>query len=443
MRVLLVAHRFPPDDLGGVERHVETAARGLRDAGHEVRVLAQRESARGAGATLRAEEHVDGTPVTRLVTGPRSHDRHLHGVAESRLLLERLLVEERPDVVHVHQVLFLDPRLPDTARRLGAAVVVTLHDYYFACPLLHLRQADGSTCEGPRGGLECASACFAPEGASAVPRWTLRAAYFRRLLEAADLVLAPSQYVADRMEELLALPVTPLSHGLSRPARVPPPQATVEERGRLVLAVCGTIVGHKGIDVLVGALIELGPSFGPVELRIAGAVGSHAYADHLRQALGGMDWVDERFLGPYEPDDLDWILEDVDALVVPSVWAETFSLVAREALLRGVPAIVSDRGAPREAIADGENGLVVSTDGVAGVADALRRVRRDAELLARLQAGARATPVPTVEDHVAALTAHYEQALRRRAAAPVPSTAQAEELDALEAAQVVLGFAAG
>ena len=443
MKVLLVAHRFPPDDLGGVERHVETVARGLREAGHDVRVLALREGARGLDATLRAEEHVDGTPVTRLVTGPRSHDRHLYGAAESRLLLERVLVEERPDVVHVHQVLFLDPRLPDTARRLGAAVVVTLHDYYFACPLLHLRQADGSDCDGPRGGLECASACFAPEGPGAVARWTLRASYYRRLLETADLVLAPSHYVADRMEELMALPVAPLSHGLQRPADPRERYATPDERGRLVLAVCGTIVPHKGIDVLVGALIELGPAFGPVELRIAGAVGSHVYADHLRDALGGMDWVDARFLGPYAPDDLDWILEDVDALVVPSVWAETFSLVAREALLRGVPAIVSDRGAPSEAIVDGENGLVVSTDGIAGVVDALRRLRREPDLLPRLRAGARATQVPTVEDHVAGLTAQYAEALRRRSAAPVPSSAQADELDALEAAQVALGFAAG
>lgn len=441
MRVLEVAHRFPPDDLGGVERHVETVARGLREAGHEVRVLCQRDGALGDGAILRQEEHTDGTPVTRLVSGPRSHDRHLYGVAAARPLLQQVLLEERPDVVHVHQVLFLDPRLPDLARRLGAAVVVTLHDYYFACPILHLRRVDGLDCAGPRGGIECASVCFAPEGPRAVPRWTVRATYYRRLLETADLVLAPSRYVAERMEELTGLPVTPLSHGLPRPAHAPDVGATPEERGRLVLTVCGTIVPHKGIDLLVAALIELGPGFGPVELRIAGAVGIHAYAHHLRDALGGMDWVDARFLGPYAPDDLDWILADVDALVVPSVWAETFSLVAREALLRGVPAVVSDRGAPSEAIVDGENGLVVSTDGTAGLVDALRRLRREPELLARLRAGARATTVPTVAEHVAGLTAHYEEALRRRAAAPVPAEAQEHELDALESAQVVLGFA--
>ena len=68
MRVLLVAHRFPPDDLGGVERHVETAARGLRDAGHEVRVLAQRES-----------DHVRLQPENKAMEPIRTTDVRIMG----------------------------------------------------------------------------------------------------------------------------------------------------------------------------------------------------------------------------------------------------------------------------------------------------------------------------------------------------------------------------
>src|SRR5207247_3384018 len=55
---------------------------------------------------------------------------------------------------------------------------------------------------------------------------------------------------------------------------------------------------------------------------------------------------------------LDHVLATADVVVIPSLMRESFSLVAREALIRGVPVVTSDCGGPEEVVRDGENGLV-------------------------------------------------------------------------------------
>jgi glycosyltransferase involved in cell wall biosynthesis len=444
MRVLLAAHRYPPDGLAGVERSTEALARHLRAAGDEVSVVAQRE---GADEATHAREEVtgDGVAVTRIVTGPRSLDQHLRGAEATLHAFTGALLRARPEVVHVHHVLFLGPRVIDVARRLGAAVVVTFHDFFFACPLLHLQKLSGDPCEGPHGGLECATTCFAAEPGSPLVRWTLRAAYFRRLLQQADALVAPSRWMASRMEELTGLgPVEPVPHPVEAPATAPGELAAVDGDGDgrpLVVATLGTVVEHKGLGVVIDALRHAAPALGPVELRVAGATGNAAFALGAREALEGVDGVRARFLGPYAVPDLDWILDGVDAVLVPSLVPESFSLVAREAHVRGVPVVATRLGALEEAVRDGHDGLLVEPGRYDELARALRRLATDAELRARLRQGAREARVVSPAEHVDALHAVYQRALATRLAARPPGAAEAADLDALEAVQASFGFA--
>ena len=52
------------------------------------------------------------------------------------------------------------------------------------------------------------------------------------------------------------------------------------------------------------------------------------------------------------------LLSDVDAVVIPSLVWESYSMVAHEALACGVPVIASRLGALPEAVRDGHNGLL-------------------------------------------------------------------------------------
>src|SRR5207248_1069776 len=151
------------------------------------------------------------------------------------------------------------------ARRQGAAVVLTLHDFYFACPLVHLQKRSGEPCAGPDGGAECARTCFAHEGADALLRWGLRATYFRRLLAVAQRVVCPSRYVANYFAEhgpdlgISAGHLRIVPNGIAIPAADPATaHVALPSAGAFKVAFLGTVVPHKGVHTILDELDAAG-----------------------------------------------------------------------------------------------------------------------------------------------------------------------------------------
>jgi glycosyltransferase involved in cell wall biosynthesis len=70
-----------------------------------------------------------------------------------------------------------------------------------------------------------------------------------------------------------------------------------------------------------------------------------------------------RIVRAYTQDEMDAFFEEIDVLVFPSQWKESFGLTVREALARGVWVITTDGGGPAEAIEDGRNGTLIPLDG--------------------------------------------------------------------------------
>ena len=63
------------------------------------------------------------------------------------------------------------------------------------------------------------------------------------------------------------------------------------------------------------------------------------------------------FKGYYEFNDVEKILQDIDVVIVPSIWYENAPLTISTSLAYGIPVITSDVGGMSEAIKDGQNGL--------------------------------------------------------------------------------------
>jgi glycosyltransferase involved in cell wall biosynthesis len=154
--------------------------------------------------------------------------------------------------------------------------------------------------------------------------------------------------------------------------------------GRTPLSARPTVVGFlgrvapiKGVDVLADALAQLEQRRpGHFELVIAGDErfvapdDAAALAPHLDACAG----VTTR-LGWVEPDAF---FEMVDVVVVPSVWDEPFGLVAVETMARGVPLIVSDRGALPAIVGPAHPWIVPAGDATA-LAAAIEAVAADPE----------------------------------------------------------------
>jgi glycosyltransferase involved in cell wall biosynthesis len=64
----------------------------------------------------------------------------------------------------------------------------------------------------------------------------------------------------------------------------------------------------------------------------------------------------------YMADDMQKIYENIDVLVLPSVWQETFGMVVLEALSYGVPVVVSDNVGAKDILLEHEGmGIIVKT----------------------------------------------------------------------------------
>jgi glycosyltransferase involved in cell wall biosynthesis len=208
------------------------------------------------------------------------------------------------------------------------------------------------------------------------------------------------------------------------------------ERGCLSLAFLGALLPHKGLQVLLEALEKA--ALPAVDLAAFGTVGDPAWAREIYRRAEAIPGLRFRAYGEYGPDELPLLLADVDAVVTPSQWPETYCLVAYEALARGIPVLASRFGALPDAIDEGANGFSFRDAGeLAGI---LCRLATDQALVGRLRAGARDTRVFSQGEHVAAIRDIYDEALSS-AREKRPSPSDLDEIAALESTLAKLGFA--
>jgi glycosyltransferase involved in cell wall biosynthesis len=370
VRVLFVAHGYPPEASGGTELHTQATARALAARGHDVSVLAasrhlppgETEDRDDEGARVRLlGVRVDADYAVRL------RDER------ARAEFERLLDARSPDVVHVQHLLFLSADLPEAARARGVPVVVSLHDFWFQCPLVH-PTAEMRHLPGPLWGLSCVGH-FDRRSLLTLVR---RSRFLRRQLRIADAVIAPSQFLRDRFarfgvssRKLVVLPHAAETQSLN--GRI--------DGGPVRFGYVGSVRPEKGVHVLCEAFSRVANGS---TLAIHGPSDDDAYLGRL--ALGPRIRYEGRFDHRYVRE----VFERFDVLVTPSLVAESFSLAALEAQAFGRPVIASRIGALPELVEDGKNGLLVPAGDVDALAAALRSLSRPDEA-ARM---ARATRVP-------------------------------------------------
>nr|WP_244303424.1 glycosyltransferase [Leucobacter coleopterorum] len=146
----------------------------------------------------------------------------------------------------------------------------------------------------------------------------------------------------------------------------------------------------KGFDLAIDAVAAIPEDARPV-LRIVGAPppdgDDHARELHEAVARHGMI-ATTAFDGALRRGELAERIRRATILLVPS-HTETFGLVALEASASGIPVIARDTGGLREAVLDGETGLLVSGDNPADWARAIEKLLADPELAARMGTAAR------------------------------------------------------
>ena len=287
--------------------------------------------------------------------------------------IESVLKTWPAEIVHIHNLQSLPDDLPQRARRLGARVLWTLHDFYSLCPRTHLHRADLDSCDGPEEGRACRTCVGGWRGRLGGVGLERRWRRLRAALEACDRLIAPSRFVFDRFVEEghpaeQIVQVSPAGPAPERLAEPPVPGASP----RVVFA--GDLREAKGLDLLLEALPFMK---GPISVDILGSAGTPpapaepAYERRLSELSKGQAI---RFLGRYARHGMVNHLDKATAVVLPSRVRESFGRVANEALQCGVPVVVPAGGGMAEQVRPGWNGLLFERGDVRNLARVLQRL---------------------------------------------------------------------
>ena len=150
------------------------------------------------------------------------------------------------------------------------------------------------------------------------------------------------------------------------------------------LVFLGRLVSDKGAETLLEALRELQPQGLRPRLTIIGTGPEEARLRALTSAWA-LD-AQVTFAGAHTEAPLARLLNAHQIMVVPSLWAEPFGIVALEGIACGAVVVGSSAGGLPEAI--GPCGLTFPNGDAPALAAALRRLLTEDGLIAQLRAGA-------------------------------------------------------
>ncbi|MEX1023448.1 MAG: glycosyltransferase [Planctomycetota bacterium] len=436
MKILLVAHGYPPELVGGTETSVEGLALGLVDAGHEVVVVAGSMKFEDGFRVSRAEH--GGVHVVRIHRADLFFDHwqksHAHDVSAA---FAGVLAEERPDLVHVHHWIRLSDDLVACAARAGIPACVTLHDLWTTCLIaFRVRPDTQAFCEVPLAPSPClACAAQVPPATPWLGQDAETATLERRRaaligeLTLARAVVAPTLAHARAVGRYLDLgaddvrlrvvphgrDLTPRDLGAEQRTVLAPPGA-----GRpLVLGSWGHLHPLKGPDLLVEAVRRAGPG---IELHLAGGEVLPEFADELRRAAAGLAVTVH---GAFRLEELGrHPVTAVHAFVSGSRAHESWGLVVDEARALGLPQVLPARGAFPERLREGAGATFYAPGDAEDLARVLIALRDEP---GRLDALERAAPplgelVPGRRQHVEALLTVYDEVLAAGPPAPPPAS---------------------
>ena len=400
MNILQVIHGYPPHYMAGSEVYTWNLCKELARS-HCVTIFTRIENPYRAPCQV-TDSMEDGVAVRRVNKPARDYiftDKYLD--PEMDRAFRATMDEVRPQVVHFGHLSHLSSQLPTIAKgEYGVPVVFTLHDFWLGCPRGQLIRPDLTICPGPSaaGCLECMQVAF--KGWIDLPKIEAYRRHMREMLDHVDVFLSPSRTLV-RFFADLGVPHRKLrfsrygfDHG--RIAAVRSPRAS----GPLRVGFMGRVIPVKGIGLLLRAFCATN---GAATLNVWGPAG------------GDLRWLEEMtggdprvvFRGAYHNGEIQQVLQDVDVMVVPSIWLENSPLVIQESFLAGRPVITSDAGGMAELVQDGVNGLLFPLGDEPGLRDLLQSLLDAPEQLTRLRPDR--DSVRTIEDDAAACAALYEE----------------------------------
>lgn len=324
-------------------------------------------------------------------------------------VLERFYQETLPDVVHLHTLMGIPDSLLQFWKSKGVKIVFTSHDYYGICTKVNLINERSELCDGP-GGEQCArcnhkskdywflklcnSSVFIKykhllplrathliddkqnqeeesfvASKSQVASFDSLIDYYKNIFSLIDCFhfnSAVAQEVYQKYCQVNKSYVVPITTNKIQDRR----SSRLFSAKKIRLGFIGSVSDYKGFPMLKSVLAAL------YESGI-----SNFTVDVWEDGLNGIDKECPfiKYNGKFSNSQLQEVFSEMDLLVVPSIWKETFSLVALEALSFGTPVLISENVGAKIIVEKYDKQFVFS--GKAGLKKSLENISNEISIL--------------------------------------------------------------
>jgi len=444
LKIIIAVHHFPPSFKGGAEWRAHRTAKWLQSQGHTAKVICVEAVDDTTTPNLRwADEEFDSVMVRRLYLNlPNAPDptRWEYDNLWIESHLTNFLTEEQPDIFHLISGYLMTGAAIRAAKQLDIPVILTLTDFWFICHRHTLYRTAGQVC-GQNTALDCVRCNLEQQRrfrlpAQKLPNLTNRAwhavrslptiskqtkemnrrnATLQAALTDVDVAVCPSNFLRQTYLDkgFTAQKMQFLRQGLRH---IPPLPLEKEPSPQVRIAYIGQIGPHKGVQVLVEAFLKLSAQVnGSAVLKLYGDTEQFGgFYDDLqskiaRSAQNGTAGRQIQFLGTFDNQQINQIYQEIDVLVVPSIWYENSPNVILEAFAHQTPVIASNLGGMAELVTDNKTGLLFAPNNAEDLARKLKAVLDDPAVLQGWQANI--TSPSALETEMAELLQIYQSTL--------------------------------
>ena len=347
MKICVISNLYPPNARGGAEQVVAKTVEALAAAGHDLVVI----TTTGSDGDWREQE--GGVRVYRFRPGnlyyytraekfpaPVRFIWHLinmfHLGAARRV--KQMLQEEKPDVVHTHNLMGLSFLIPRVIKKAGIRHVHTVHD-------VQLVEPSGIILKSKEHSFRYAG----------LPT-KLYSALTRKLFGSPDVVVAPSQFIYNFYHSRGFFPESDFVMQRNPMTFAMPEQLPEKGSGkRPVFLYVGQIEDHKGVPFLVDAFTGLKDI--EADLHI---VGGGSLLEKVREQGSGDKRI--HIHGRCSRQQVAELFAKADVTIVSSSCYEDSPTVIFESFSFGVPVLASNIEGIAELIEEGENGMTFVAD---------------------------------------------------------------------------------
>lgn len=306
---------------------------------------------------------------------------------EAKKNLEALILRERPDIAHLHNIYHqISPSILTVLKKHKIPIVMTLHDFKILCPI-YILYTHGAICERCKTYRywQCTLRKCTKNSRLASFLNTCEM-FFHKFLgiyeKNVDLFIAPSEFSKNKISEWGRLPeekIKVLPHFTNskfHPESQAGNETLLQDQDGEYVLYFGRLSHEKGMDILLKAIMILkNLRDSRTKFYIAG---SGPKEEELKKFVVRNSLQEKvKFLGYLKGDVLNEAIKNSLFTVMPSLVYESFGMAALESFGLGKPVLTSNLGALPELVEEGKTGMLFRVGDINDLAKKLSLMCRD------------------------------------------------------------------